>query len=96
MVAEHRRFEEIEDRFECLPLPEAIALLRAIKESDHAYAEARATALEDYPRRFRGSARPPVVKAVRRRPMAMNRDSHEARSMRRIAAPVRAAAHFYR
>jgi hypothetical protein len=39
-------------------LPEAIAFLRAIKESDHAYAEARATALEGYARRFRGAPRP--------------------------------------
>jgi hypothetical protein len=30
------------------------------------------------------------------RPMAMRRDSHEALSMRRITAPIRAAAHFYR
>jgi hypothetical protein len=28
--------------------------------------------------------------------MAMRRDSHEALSMRRITAPIRAAAHFYR
>ena len=33
-------------------LKEAIAFLHAIKESDDAYAEARATALERYARRF--------------------------------------------
>jgi len=37
-------------------LVEAIAFLRAIKESDRAYSEARASALERYARRFQAAS----------------------------------------